>query len=303
MKHGRYLLFTVSLSFAASIFGFEPIELGIVTGQETGTYGRFGEDLKRLATSHGISLNVYTSSGSVENMVAIYDSRSIQLGIAQSDVVAFMNASTDPKIRKIAAEVKLVLPLYVEEAHLVARPDLSGFEDLAGRRVAIGGVNSGTAMTARVFFTLSKVQPAALLEIGGLRGLEALREGIVDAMFYVAGYPVALFTERLSAQDQFRLLDIRNAAILNFYRNVSVIPAATYQGQEKEVETVGVAAGLMTLDYPSDHLHCVHIRRIAELIRSNLPWLQENGHRKWKSVDLDASVSGAIRSPCSASAS
>lgn len=167
MKIWHSIMLALSLSLSTSVLGLEPVELGIVTGQETRTYFRFGEDLRRLVASHGISLAVYASSGSVENMVAVYDSRSIQLGIAQSAVVAYMNASTDLKIRRIAAEIRLVLPLYVEEVHFLARPELSRFEDLAGKTVAIGSVNSGTAMTARVFFALSRVQPAELLEIGG----------------------------------------------------------------------------------------------------------------------------------------
>jgi TRAP transporter TAXI family solute receptor len=303
MKIWRPILLALSLLLSTSVLGLEPVELGIVTGPETGTYFRFGEDLKRLVASHGISLAVYTSSGSVENMVAVYDSRSIQLGIAQSDVVAFMNASTEPRIRRIEAEARLVLPLYVEEAHLLARPELSRFEDLAGKTVAIGSVNSGTAMTARVFFALTRVQPAELLEIGGQQALAALREGVVDAMFYVAGQPVALFTELLSPQDQFRLLNIRDSNILKFYRNVSVIPAATYMGQSEDVETVGVVAGLMTLDYRSDDPSCAHIARIYELIRGNLDWLRQNGHEKWKSLEFDAPVAGELWSPCAASGS
>ena len=106
MRIWRSILLALSLSLSTLVLGLEPVELGIVTGQETGTYFRFGDDLKRLVASHGISLAVYTSSGSVENMVAVYDSRNVQLGIAQSDVVAFMNASTDPRIRRIAAEVR-----------------------------------------------------------------------------------------------------------------------------------------------------------------------------------------------------
>src|SRR5207249_825914 len=49
-----------------------PIEVGLITGGERGTYYQFGLDLQKLVRQSGINLTVYPSKGSVENIYAVY---------------------------------------------------------------------------------------------------------------------------------------------------------------------------------------------------------------------------------------
>src|SRR5262245_6406754 len=140
------LLFTASSVEAAG-------ELGIITGGEKGTYYQFGLDLQRLVKPKGIDLNVFPSKGSIENVYAVYQRPATQLGIVQSDVLAFVaRVQSDQVLKRIAKKTKLVFPLYNEEVHLVGRRDITDFDDLADRRVAIGREGSGTYLTARLLF-------------------------------------------------------------------------------------------------------------------------------------------------------
>src|SRR5262245_43405418 len=67
-------------------------ELGIITGGEQGTYFQFGLDIQKLLrqVASPLSLNVYASKGSVENIYAVYQRPATQMGIVQSDVLAFV---------------------------------------------------------------------------------------------------------------------------------------------------------------------------------------------------------------------
>src|SRR5262245_36394390 len=133
-----------------------PAELGLITGGERGTYYQFGLDIQKLLERNAASamtLNVYPSKGSVENIYAVYQRPATQMGIVQSDVLAFVfRVQSDQVLRRIARKVKLVFPLYNEEVHLVGRRDITDFDDLADRRVAIGREGSGTYLTARLLF-------------------------------------------------------------------------------------------------------------------------------------------------------
>jgi uncharacterized protein len=72
-------------------------DLGIITGGEKGTYYQFGLNLQGLAKQHGVNLSVYPSRGSIENVFAVYQRPATQLGIVQSDVLAFVSrVQTDP---------------------------------------------------------------------------------------------------------------------------------------------------------------------------------------------------------------
>src|SRR5262249_56753535 len=101
-------------------------ELGIITGGEKGTYYQFGLDLQRLVKQNGIDLSVYPSKGSIENVYAVYQRPATQLGIVQSDVLAFVvRIQSDPVLKRIAKKTKLVFPLYNEEVHLLGRKGIA----------------------------------------------------------------------------------------------------------------------------------------------------------------------------------
>jgi uncharacterized protein len=165
-------------------------DLGLITGGEKGTYYQFGLDLQKLVKPAGFDLAVYPSKGSAENIFAVYQRPGVQMGIVQSDVLAFVaRVESDPILKQIAKKTRMVFPLYNEEVHLLGRRDITTFDDLAGKRVAIGREGSGTYLTARLLFKLSEVTPSQMVPIDTSEALSELKAGRVDAMFYVAGYP------------------------------------------------------------------------------------------------------------------
>ena len=287
---------TVVLAGLLLVSGAAADDVGLITGGEKGTYYRFGLDLQRLTKAHGFTLAVHPSRGSVENVYAVYQRPGVQMGIVQSDVLAFVSrVETDPVLKLIAKKTKMVFPLYNEEIHLVGRREIAGFEDLAGRRVAIGREGSGTYLTSRLLFKLSEVVPAEMVPIDTGEALAALRAGRVDAMFYVAGYPVKLFTDDVTAADQLALIPITNKSITEFYPTVEM-PARAYAWQDKAVNTVAVKSVLVSYDFRRKD--CETVGRFAQVIARQMPWLAENGHPKWKAVDLEFPLRGWEQYDC-----
>jgi uncharacterized protein len=271
-------------------------DVGLITGGEKGTYYQFGLDLQRLMKSQGFNLTVHPSKGSVDNIFAVYQRPGVQMGIVQSDVLAFVSrVETDPLLRLIARKTKMVFPLYNEEVHLVGHRDIASFDDLAGKRVAIGREGSGTYLTARLLFKLSEVAPAEMVPIDTGEALAALRAGRVDAMFYVAGYPVKLFKDDVTEADQFAVIPITNKSIVEFYPSVE-LPAKTYAWQEAAVRTVAVKSVLISFDFRRKD--CDTVGRFAKGLATRLSWLAENGHPKWKTVDLDFPLRGWEQYDC-----
>ena len=136
-------------------------DMGLITGGEKGTYYQFGLDLQKLVKPAGINLNVFPSKGSIENVYAVYKRPGVPMGIVQSDVLAFVaRVQTDPVLQRIAKKTKMVFPLYNEEIHLLGKKGITDFDDLAGRKVAVGRDGSGTYLTARLLFKLSEVAPS-----------------------------------------------------------------------------------------------------------------------------------------------
>jgi TRAP transporter TAXI family solute receptor len=279
-------------------------ETTMMTGKPSGTYIRFGEDIARVTRQFGLELKVARSAGSLENVEAVLKRSSTQFGIVQSDVLDFVASfSDDPELRSMASAMRMVFPLYAEEVHLLAKPEINSLADLQDKRVAVGSPTSGTLLTATLLLASAGVKPADEVEIDTEEALQAMRDGQVDAMFYVAGRPARLFSQEVTEADQLKLVPITESAALNLYPR-SVIPARTYRWQPTDVPTVAVRAVLMTYDFSKPTRYhrqaCAMVGKVARMIASNLDWLRRpgHGHPKWQEVDLDADLINWDRSPC-----
>src|SRR5215813_12659040 len=248
MAHCLLILLLLLVSTGTGVAA--PEKMGLVTGGEKGTYYQFGLDLQKLMKQTDyINLTVFPSKGSIENVYAVYQRPGVQLGVVQSDVLAFITRlQSDPTLVKIAKKTRMVFPLYNEEVHVLGRRGIADFEDLTGKRVAIGRDGSGTFLTARLLFQLSDVKPSTMVPIDTDEALAELKAGRIDAMFYVAGYPVKLLREGVTEGDQLRLVPITNKSITEFYPRAE-IPAAAYAWQPEAVSTVAVKAVLTSFDF------------------------------------------------------
>ena len=293
-RYVGWMIITCFILFSASFVS--AIDMGIITGGAKGTYYQFGLNLKTLANSHGIDLSVANSDGSVENVYAVFNRPNTQLGIVQADVLAFISRSqTNQTLKQIAKKTKLVFPLYNEEVHLLGRRDINSFADLTGRRVAIGEDGSGTYLTAKLIFEISEVAPAEMVNIGTEQALAQLKAGKIDAMFYVAGYPVKLFKENVTNQDGLSLVPISDKSVTEFYPTAK-IPANTYPYQTEEVQTIAVKAVLISFDFRTTH--CDNVGKFAKIVYDNFDWLKKNGHPKWNQVDLNYNLKGWEQYDC-----
>ncbi len=223
------------------------------TGGTAGTYYAFGGVLGQyISKNAGIEVTVVSTDGSKANIECI-DSGDYQLGLVQSDVMAYAWAGT----RSFASGGKIgsfrvVGGLYAEAVQLVTMdPDIKSVADLKGKSVSIGAPGSG------VFFNAMDVLAAAGLTEDDIKAqylsfgdsADGLKDGKIDAAFIVAGAPTAAITELCTTNSAYLVpIDGDIAAKLmadcDFYTAYTV-PAGTYPGQDADVVTVTVKATLI----------------------------------------------------------
>ena len=272
------------------------VEMNLMTGREKGTYYQFGLNLQQLVKSRGIELGVQPSTGSIENLYAVYQRPKTQLGIVQSDVLAFVTrVQSNPMLTRIAQKTRLVFPLYNEEVHVLGRKGIADFDGLQGKRVAVGEDGSGTYLTARLLLEVTQVKPSQTVTVGTDEALAKLKAGEIDAMFYVAGIPVKLFNDGVIAADGLALVPITNPKASEFYQQIT-IPAGTYPWQGADVTSVAVKAVLVSYDFRN--ANCDSVGQLAKILYENLAWLRQNGHPKWQSVDLNYPLKGWEQYDC-----
>ena len=287
---GAVLAMLVALATPATAQEFEK---NILTGGPTGTYIQFGRNIADIAEQCDITLNVQESAGSLENFLGVRKRRHTQFGIVQSDVLEYLRtyAADDPDIARAIAGVRIAFPLYNEEVHVLARRDITGLQDLAGERVAVGTEDSGTFLTASLVLDLAEVDVAERVTIGPDESLRQLLAGNLDAFFYVAGAPTAIFEDPAIDPERFHLLPLADPVLQAVYLPATV-PAGTYPFQPEAVDLVAVKAVLMTYEYdPNRNAYhresCKAVTDISHVILTRFGELRQSGHPKWQQVDLD----------------
>lgn len=292
-RQQAYILFLLLLAalLPAQAVAFER---NIMTGGPQGTYIRIGRDIAGLGQSCGLELNVRESAGSLENFVGVRNRKNTQFGIVQSDVLEYLKTfeANDPEVQQAVRGVRIMFPLYDEEIHVLARRDIAGIKDLAGKKVAVGVKDSGTFLTASLVLDILQVKPAEKLPLNPDAALPKLLSGEIDAFFYVAGAPAPLFAGDAIDGAKFHLLPITEAPLLATYTPAR-IDAGTYSFQKEPVDLIAVKAVMMTYDYDVkrnayQRESCKAVSDFSNLILNNLDRLKETGHPKWKSVDLTA---------------
>jgi uncharacterized protein len=286
--------------------------MGLVTGSPAGTYIQFGQDIAKIARDAGLDIDVKESEGSLDNIRRLVSRENAALGIVQSDVLGFLARSADAHVRRIAARLRLLFPFYNEEVHLFARKQIRRFEDLAGVRVVVGTEGSGNWLTSNNLLRLINVTPAQRIELPPPEAVSAVLRGEADAMFYVAGKPVKLFTavgelqkdpQYASLVQDVHFVPLNQETMLREYV-ASTISPSDYAWLEDNVPTVAVKAVLISFDFSGRsnayaQQRCAQLSRLGKVIREHFAELQHTGHPKWREVNLDQELGIWKRDTCS----
>ncbi len=285
-------------------------DIGMATGQTTGTYYAFGRDMADLAKKSDISVTVKTSEGSFDNIKRMNSKENINLAIVQADVLGFFGRAKNPDSKDALANLRVVYPLYNEEIHVLARNDIKEFKDLQGKKVAIGENGSGNMLTSLNLFSMMNITPAETSKISPAQGVVAVLKGELDAAVFVGGKPVRLFKnlEDLTLPENQKYADMLESVhflpmdspkMLEEYKPAEITPS-DYKFVKEKVPTIAVQSLLVGRDLSKDKnkAKCKQISVFAKAIRAGLSALKETGHAKWKEVDLDANIGSWKKDSC-----
>ena len=144
-----------------------PKKLTIATASSDGAYFAFAEQYRELFYKEKIDLQILETSGSVENLKLLADKK-VEVAFLQGGVGV---EEEYPDLRGLAS-------LYLEPLWIFVKKDLdvTGFQDLVGKRIAIGPEGSGTRQIAMQLFADNNLTSPDQLEILPLSGTEGAKE-------------------------------------------------------------------------------------------------------------------------------
>ena len=296
------LLFGMSVSNAAHAESYI-----LATATTGGTYYPVGVALAtltkvKLEPEGGPSLSAISSAGSAENIKLLREGQvrfAILQGIygawARDGSGGLTNEGPQPYLRSVTT-------LWPNAEHWVVRKSFAvtgtaaDFDNLKGRRLSIGARNSGTEGSGRALLSRLGYNPDddfTLVNQGYEPSADGLQNGTLDAANLPAGPPVSAVTRVFAAMgDGLALLSFTDEQMIraNTPRALwarYVIPAGTYPGQDKAIQTLGQPNFLAVHKDVSDE----DVYRIVETVYANLPFLQAI-HKATSDMSLDSAVSG-----------
>lgn len=238
------------------------------------------------------------SNGSVANINGILGG-SLEAGFTQSDVAYWAYSGTgtfDGKPK--AQDLRLIATLYPESIHLVARKG-SGIKtvaDLRGKRVSMDEPGSGTLVDVRLilgaFGMTDKDIKAEYLKPN--QAGDKLKDGGLDAFFFVSGAPAGAISELASSGAGIELVPIVGPEIDKLrsqqeFFTPDTIAANTYQNVG-EVKTISINAQLVTsAKLPEQTVYDIVKALYSDATRKTL----DNGHAKGKLITKENAVKGA----------
>lgn len=231
-----------------------PKHLVIATGGLEGAYFSFAGELREVLARDGISLEVRSTAGSVENLRLLTESDS---GVS----LAFIQGGIRSEASR--GQVETLASLYKEPVWVFYRGEetIGQLRQLAGKRIAIGPEGSGTrAIATQVLsengITADSAPTTNLLPISGTDAALALRNDEVDVAFFVIS-PSAPLVRELLAEPGVRLM--------NFQR------ASAYQRRHPFLSTATLPEGMLDLQHNLPGGETVLLAPTANLVaRSDL---------------------------------
>ncbi|CAM2807165.1 TAXI family TRAP transporter solute-binding subunit [Vibrio rarus] len=256
---------TAAVVGASVVSAQEFITIG--TGSVTGVYYPTGGAICKLVNKdrndHNVRCSVESTGGSIYN-VNTMRSGELDFGIVQSDW-QFHGYNGTSKFSEQGPYKKLraVFSLHTEPFNIIAREDsgINNVTDLVGKRVNIGNPGSGDRATMGVVmdamgWTNDSFKLAS--ELKGSERSQALCDNKIDAFIYMVGHPNGSIKEATTSCNA-KLVPATGPKIDkivadNPYYAFSTVPAGMYRGTDKDVNSFGVAATMVTTTDVSDEV-------------------------------------------------
>jgi TRAP transporter TAXI family solute receptor len=233
------------LALAAPVAAQDKVNISIATGGTGGVYyplgGGIAAELSKFVP--GMEATAEVTGGSVDNLKLIGSGKPyIALTMADATLDAYRG---EDKFKGNKIPVRTLMILYPNRMHVVSVEGrgVNKIADLKGKHVSTGSPGSATEVMAfRVIEAagLDKDKDMRRERLGVAESVNAMKDGKIDAFFWVGGLPTAGVTDlantpgtKIKMIDHAELVPAMNKKYGNLYIEDS-IPKATYRGMDTD---------------------------------------------------------------------
>jgi TRAP transporter TAXI family solute receptor len=248
-----FMVLGLAAAIAAPVQAQQFFRIG--TGGTAGTYYPVVGMIANAVSQPGkIVATAQATNGSVANVNGVAGG-ALESGFSQSDVATWAYTGTGvyegkPKV----TDLRMIANLYPESIHLVVKKGsgIKSVSDLKGKRVALDEPGSGTLVNARIVLAAYGVKESDIKPeyIKPNQAGDKLKDGALDAFFFVGGAPAGAIAELASSGTGIELVPLSGPQAdalrrTNPYLAVDTIAAGTYK-DVPAVQTMAMGAQWVT---------------------------------------------------------
>jgi len=243
----RFMSLRACIVLASAVLSFSAAaqNISIATGGTGGVYYPLGGGIAAVLSKHvpGMQATAEVTGGSVDNLKLV-NSGKPYIAFAMTDASQDALRGED-KFKGGKVPLKTLMVLYPNRMHVVSVEgrSVSKMADLKGKRVSTGSPGSATEVMAfRVIEAagLDKDSDMKRERLGVAESVNAIKDGKIDAFFWVGGLPTASVTDlantpgtKLKMIDHADVVPAMNKKYGNLYVQ-DTIPKDTYKGMEAD---------------------------------------------------------------------
>ena len=219
--------------------------ISIATGGTGGVYYPMGGGVASVLSKYvpGMQATAEVTGGSVDNLKLVGSGKPY-VGFTMSDA-AQDAARGEDKFKGHKVPLKTLAVLYPNRMHVVSveGKGINTFADLKGKRVSTGSPGSATEVMAFRLIEaagMDKDKDMKRERLGVAESVNAIKDGKIDAFFWVGGLPTAAVTDlantpgnKIKMVEHANLVPAMNKKYGNLYVQ-DVIPKSTYKGMEQD---------------------------------------------------------------------
>ena len=219
--------------------------IAIATGGTGGVYYPLGGGMANVLSKNlpGFVATARVTGGSVANLQLI-GSKQSEIALTQVDAAYDAIKGLEKFVGNVVP-ARMLMVLYPNRMHVVSVEGrgVNTMADLKGKRVSTGSPGSATEVFAFRCIEaagLDKDKDVRRERLGVAESTNAVKDGKIDAYFWVGGLPTAAVTDLAATPNtKIKLIDTANlvAKMNTKYNNLyttGMIPAKTYPGQDKD---------------------------------------------------------------------
>lgn len=269
--------------------------ISVLTGGTSGIYYPLGVALGKIYGDKiaNVKTQVQATKASVENLILLEQGRGEIAFTLGDSLKAGWDGDEDAGFKAKLGKLRAIGAIYPSYIQLVATKDsgITAVTDLKGKSLSVGAPKSGTELNSRAILKAAGMSYADIRKVEYLpfaESVDLMKNNQLAATLQTSGLGVTSLRD-LSSAMEVTVVSVPKAIVDKmgppFVR--AKIPANTYKGQDKDVETAGVPNYLVTHSGVSDEV----VYQMTKLVFESLPELAK-AHAAGKEIKLENALSG-----------